>query len=141
MPSVLARGPQTVKMDETPMTEDERAIRWVVETWMSASKAGDTDTVLSLMAEDVAFLTPGRAPFGKAEFAAQSAAMKNLRFEGGVEILELQLCGDWAWTRNRIAITVTPPGGQPVNRSGYTLTIFRKMDGRWLLARDANLMA
>ncbi|TJW27221.1 MAG: DUF4440 domain-containing protein, partial [Mesorhizobium sp.] len=31
------------------MTDDERAIRKLVETWMDASKRGDTATVLSLM--------------------------------------------------------------------------------------------
>jgi len=32
--------------------------------------------------------------------------------------------------------------GKPVRRSGYTLTILRKeRDGRWRLARDANLLA
>ena len=44
--------------------------------------------------------------------------------------------------RNFIEVTMTPPGGdQPIRRSGYTLTLFRKeADGRWLLARDANLL-
>jgi len=38
--------------------------------------------------------------------------------------------------------SLTPPGGAPMQRSGDTLTIFRKgSDGRWRLARDANLMA
>jgi ketosteroid isomerase-like protein len=37
---------------------------------------------------------------------------------------------------------MTPPGGKPVRRAGYTLTILRKEpDGRWRLARDANLLA
>ena len=36
---------------------------------------------------------------------------------------------------------MTPPGGKPMRRAGYTLTILRKeADGRWLLARDANLL-
>jgi uncharacterized protein (TIGR02246 family) len=35
------------------MDSDEHAIRAVIETWLSASKAGDSQTVLSLMAEDV----------------------------------------------------------------------------------------
>jgi ketosteroid isomerase-like protein len=49
--------------------------------------------------------------------------------------------GDWAFTRNRIDLTVTPPAGEPVRRSGYTLTLYRKgNDGRWRLARDANLL-
>jgi ketosteroid isomerase-like protein len=33
------------------MTNDERTIRNVVDTWMSATKAGDQRTVLSLMAD------------------------------------------------------------------------------------------
>ena len=39
-------------------------------------------------------------------------------------------------------MTVSPPdGAKPVRRSGYTLTILRKeRDGRWRLARDANLL-
>jgi hypothetical protein len=28
-----------------------------------------------------------------------------------------------------------------VERSGHTLTVLRKEQGRWLLARDANLLA
>jgi hypothetical protein len=38
---------------------------------------------------------------------------------------------------------VTPAGGQAMlKRSGYTLSILRKEeDGRWLLVRDANLLA
>jgi ketosteroid isomerase-like protein len=36
---------------------------------------------------------------------------------------------------------MTPPGGAPLRRAGPTLTILRKeADGRWRLARDANLM-
>jgi len=40
-----------------------------------------------------------------------------------------------------IDMTITPDGGAPVHRAGYTLTILRKEpDGRWVLARDANLV-
>ena len=53
------------------MTEDERAIRALVSTWMAASRAGDTETVLSLMADDVVFMVPGAEPFGKEAFAAK----------------------------------------------------------------------
>jgi ketosteroid isomerase-like protein len=49
--------------------------------------------------------------------------------------------GDWAYIRNYIEMTVMPEGGEPVKRSGWTLTILRKESGQWLLARDANLLA
>ena len=40
-------------------------------------------------------------------------------------------------------MTDTPPGAaQAMRRAGYTLTLPRKdAGGRWLLARDANLVA
>jgi len=41
------------------MTDDERAIRELVATWMAASKAGDTATVLSLIADDAVFMVVG----------------------------------------------------------------------------------
>ena len=123
------------------MTDDERAIRSLIDTWMEASKAGDLKTVLSLMTDDVVFMVPGKEPFGKAEFAVTSEGMKNVRVEGQSEIKEPKVLGDWAYMRNHLRITVTPPNGQPMRRSGYTLTIVRKQpDGRWRLARDANLL-
>lgn len=69
--------------------------------------------------------------------------MQDLRIEGSSEIEELQVLGDWAYLRNRLTVTMTPAGGQPMlRRTGYTLSILRKeKDGRWLLARDANLLA
>jgi uncharacterized protein (TIGR02246 family) len=122
------------------MTDDERAIRDLVATWMAASQAGDTETVLSLMGDDVIFMVVGQEPFGKAAFAAAARHMQNVRLEGTSLIRELQVLGDWAWLRNHLVVTVTPPDGQPVRRAGDTLTILRKTAGKWLLARDANLM-
>ena len=124
------------------MANDEREIRELVDRWMAATKSGDLPTVLSLMTEDVIFMVPGQKPFGKQAFAATSEGMKDVRIEGTSEIEEIQVMGDWAYLRNHLTMTVTPPGGgKPVRRSGYTLTILRKeADGRWRLARDANLM-
>ena len=123
------------------MTEDERAIRALIDTWMKASQAGDIDTVLGLMTDDVVFMVPGREPFGKEAFAYASRGMSGMRMEGTSEIRELEVLGDWAYLRNHIALTMTPPGGKPMRRAGYTLTILRKLpDGKWRLARDANLL-
>jgi uncharacterized protein (TIGR02246 family) len=123
------------------MSDDERAIRELIETWMEASGRGDTETVLGLMTDDIVFMTPGREPFGKEEFRAASETMRGAEMEGHVEIREIRILGDWAWIRNHIDLTVTPPSGEPVHRSGYTLSILQKgADGRWRLTRDANLV-
>ena len=123
------------------MTEDERAIRAVVDSWFAATRAGDLAAVLELMTDDVVFMQPGHAPFGKAEFAAAFQGMANVVMDGTSEIVELRVMDQWAYLRNHIELTVTPPSGEAVRRSGYTLTILRKEpDGRWRLARDANML-
>lgn len=124
------------------MTEDEQAIRDLVDTWMDASRRGDTAGVLDLMTDDVLFLTPSREPFGKEAFRQTSEAMRDVRMEGRAEIQELEVLGERAWIRNRIDLTITPPEGEPLRRSGYTLTLLRKgADGRWRLFRDANFVS
>jgi len=140
LPSASSGGGM-VRM-EGEVTEDERAIRHVVATWMQASRSGDTATMLSLMTEDVVFMVPGREPFGREVFEAVAGAPGAMQIDGTNEIVEIQVLGDWAFTRNRIELSIRPPTGEPLHRSGYTLTLFRKeADGRWRLARDANLLA
>jgi len=109
---------------------------------MSATKAGDLSTVLSLIADDAIFMVPGREPFGKKEFAAAAEGMKRAQIRGTSDVLEVQVFGDWAYLRNHIKMTAITAGeGTPHHRSGYTLTLVRKeQDGRWRLARDANLL-
>ena len=124
------------------MSDDEQAIREVVQTWTAASKRGDTATVLSLMTDDAIFMVPGQEPFGKEAFAAASKGMEGMKLDGKSEIVELKVLGDWAFIRNHIDISVTPPGGSTVRRAGYTLTLLHKgTDGQWRLARDANLLS
>jgi uncharacterized protein (TIGR02246 family) len=78
---------------------------------------------------------------GKEAFAAASQSMGNTPLEGTSEILELHVLGKWAFIRNRIDVTATPPSGDRIRRSGYTLSLLRKEpDGQWRLARDANLL-
>jgi uncharacterized protein (TIGR02246 family) len=126
------------------MSNDEQQIRQLVATWMTATKAGDVDAVLSLMTDDVVFLVSGRPEMRKADFAAQARAQswgEAPQFEGSSDIQEVQVIGDWAFMWSKLTVVVTPPGGAaPIKRAGPTLTIFKKVDGRWLLARDANLL-
>ncbi|MFL5613500.1 MAG: SgcJ/EcaC family oxidoreductase [Gemmatimonadaceae bacterium] len=124
------------------MSPDERAIRDLIATWISASAAGDEATVLSLMTDDVVFLVAGRPPFGKAEFAAAQSGLGTHRIEAQSDVREVYVAGPLAYARTQLRVTITPvAGGEPLRRSGATLSIFRKGDdGRWRLARDANLL-
>lgn len=127
------------------MSTDEQQIRQLVATWMSATKAGDFDTVLSLMTEDVVFLVAGRPPMqGREAYAAVARpqpGQPSPKFDGTSEIQEITVCGEIAYLWSHLTVIVTPPGSdQKITHAGNTLTIFRKQNGRWLLARDANLL-
>src|ERR1700752_650412 len=83
------------------MQDDERAIRDLVSTWISASNAGDLQKVLSLMAADVVFLVAGQKPMRKADYIAGQAALEGVEMEAKSEIQEIRVFGDWAylWTK------------------------------------------
>lgn len=125
------------------MSADERAIRDVISTWLRSTAAGDIATVLTLMADDVVFLTPGQPPFGKKEFAAVPLDTTKLRFEGTSDVREVRVAGDLGYVFQHLTITMTPTaGGPPMRMAGHTLSVFRREpDGRWVLARDANFVA
>jgi len=56
------------------MAQDERKIREVHSTWISAVNDGDLLRLLTLMTDDVVFLNPGQAPFGQDGFSANFSA-------------------------------------------------------------------
>jgi uncharacterized protein (TIGR02246 family) len=56
------------------MGPDERAIREMHTTWIDAVNAGDLVCLHSLMADDVVFLNPGEAPFGRDGFSPSFSA-------------------------------------------------------------------
>jgi uncharacterized protein (TIGR02246 family) len=127
------------------MSNDEQAIRDLVKTWLAASKAGDVDTVLSLIADDVVFLQPGQPAMRKAEFADRSRAQAGPgvpQFDATSDIQEIKVVGDWAFMWTRLTVVATPPGGaNVVTRAGHTLSVLRREGDKWRLARDANLLA
>lgn len=126
-----------------PESDDQRAIRAVVEEWMATTKRGDGRAVLDLMTDDAVFLVAGQPPMGKAAFALAAEAPPDERptFEGVSDIKEIYVEGSVGYLWSHLTVTVTPPrGGASIKRAGHTLTVFRKIEGRWLLARDANLL-
>ena len=82
--------------------DDEQAIREMVDTWLEARKRGDLATLLNLLADDVLFITPGKEPFGKQEFAAGNPpeAMNDVKMEADIDIKEIKVAGEWAWMRS-----------------------------------------
>src|SRR6201993_3422038 len=126
------------------MGSDERAIREVHATWIDAVNAGDLVRLFALMADDVVFLNPGQAPFGRDGFPPGfSAAHQQARINCSSELQDVVVVGEVAYTLSRDSLSVMPrAGGEAVQLAGYRITVYRKQpDGRWLLARDAHTLS
>ncbi|MFT3881235.1 MAG: SgcJ/EcaC family oxidoreductase [Gemmatales bacterium] len=124
------------------MSHDERAIRNLQQDWLKATAAKDLPAIMNMMADDIVFLTPGQPPFGKKEFAASFEKMKQIDITGTGVMDEVVVVGDFAYAQSRLEISIRPPGGESKHLAGYTLAVYRKLtDGRWVLARDANMVA
>jgi uncharacterized protein (TIGR02246 family) len=121
--------------------DDTRQIRRLVDSWIAASNARDLPALMDMMTDDVLFMTPGRAPFGKAEFAADSEHVKGVAIDARAEVQEIEVFGPRAYIRNHVRVELTSPGQAPKRMSGYAMSVLRKeADGRWRIARDANLV-
>jgi uncharacterized protein (TIGR02246 family) len=127
------------------MNPDEQALRDLVALWHGATAAGDVNTILRLMAEDVVFLVAGHPPMcGRSGFEqGLRGLLSQHRIESTSDIQEIQVSGTLAYCWNRLTVRVIPrAGGNGVLRTGSALSIFRKQpDGTWLMVRDANLLA
>ena len=118
------------------MQNDEQAIREWVASWLSASEAGDAAKVLSLMTDDVVFLTPGQPPMNKAKFAAGQAALTQFNLDTHSEIQEIKVLGDWAYIWTQLSVMMTPKtGGALIKRAGTTLSV--RASNRITFARSA----
>ena len=127
------------------MSADEQALRDLVALWHSATAAGDVDTVLRLVAEDVVFLVAGHPPMrGRSGFEqGLRGLLVQHRIASTSEIQEIEVSGSLAYCWNQLTVRVIPrSGGSGMLRTGSALSVFRKQpDGTWLLVRDANLLA
>jgi uncharacterized protein (TIGR02246 family) len=126
------------------MGPDEQAIRALHATWIDAVNAGDLVRLLTLMADDVVFLNPGRAPLGRDGFPPGfSTAHQQSWIHCVSELEEVVVVGEVAYTRARDSLSVTPrAGGEAMQLAGHRITVYRKQpDGRWVLARDAHTLS
>jgi uncharacterized protein (TIGR02246 family) len=125
-------------------TTDEEQIRRLMDDWRRFTAEGNVDGLLSLITDDVVFLTPGNPPITKADFAAGFRTISaKARIESTQEVKDLRASADIAYAWSHLSLVLTPnDGGERIESSGHVLSVFRRSpSGQWLLARDANLVA
>ncbi len=123
---------------------DEQQIRELMVEWRRLTAEGNLDGLLSLLADDVVFLTPGNPPMTRNDFAKGFRDVSaKARIESAQDVKEIRTSGDIANAWSHLTIVLTPKqGGKTSEASGYVLSVFqRSPSGKWLLARDANLVA
>ncbi len=127
------------------MHADEQAIRVLVAKWHSATAAGDIDSVLQLMAEDVVFLVAGQPPMkGRSTFEnGLRGLLASHRISSTSEIQEVVVSDNLAYCWSILRVEITPSAdGSKILRSGSAISILHKQaNGAWVVVRDANLLA
>jgi len=119
---------------------DAAAIHQVLQAYEAALNAQDTDTIVSLYADDGVFMPQHSLPqVGRESIrAAYEAVFKAIALDIEFEVDEIGLlAADWAFARTRSEGTVR------INASGDTgpeanqeLFLFRRADdGKWKIAR------
>jgi len=79
-------------------TADEQQIRQVMDDWRRHTAQGNVDGLLTLLADDVIFLTPGNPPITKKDFAAGFRQVSaKARIESTQEVRDLRVSGDIAY--------------------------------------------
>jgi uncharacterized protein (TIGR02246 family) len=122
--------------------DDAQEIRDLVATWASASASGDLEAIKPLMDEDILFLTAGNEPFGRQTFVQHfENNVKQMNLNVRADVREVEVRDDLAFARTWLEIVITLPSGEPITRTGYTLSVYRRRPGGpWRLWRDANLV-
>lgn len=122
----------------------EQEIRQVMDEWRRLTAQGDLDGLLALTTFDVVFLTPGNAPIRRKEFAEGFREVSaKARIESTQDVRDIRVSGDIAYAWSELSVVLTPNDdvGRKWENSGHVLSVFhRSATGKWLLARDANLM-
>ena len=129
-------------MSQQTDEQDEQQIR-LIDVWGEAYSSGNLTAQFHLMTPDVVFLTSGRAPMRRDEFAAGFRAMMEIAsIKCRSRVQEITVSGDLAICWNLLEVSFTPiEGGQVRKHAGNVLTAFRRgADGQWRIWRDANLL-
>jgi uncharacterized protein (TIGR02246 family) len=129
--------------EKAQLDADLRAIREIHERDIAAVNAGDVETLVSLMTDDIVLLPPGQPPLVGKE-SARAMIEADLEQGRDFEIVEyvqdweeVQVVGDYAfeWGTFNSAVQAKA-GGETIRQSNNVIRILRRQpDGSWKVCR------
>jgi uncharacterized protein (TIGR02246 family) len=138
--TACAPAPESAPEVEDTRAEDEAAIRALRDAFLDAQQAGDAERNTSFYTDDAIIMTPG-APSHTGINAIRTALadfFDDCEWNSQEPIEELQVMGDWAFTRTTWSGTQTDKAtGTAATVSGKAVHIYRRQpEGTWKIAID-----
>jgi uncharacterized protein (TIGR02246 family) len=115
---------------------EAEALRSIEAQWTAANKARDMNTILSIVAPDIAFMyadSPsgvGLEAFRKSTETWLADTAVSRTYSCTVEAVEVAASGELAYTRGTNWYSHSTPKGL-VAKSDKWVTVYRKIDGKW----------
>ena len=126
--------------EEANLEADTAAINDIWVQSASSLNAGDIDRWVSFFTEDALSMPQNEPPLiGKDQIRLWiKDSSDQATFDMDITNEEVEVAGDWAFSRGTYTLTLTPKeGGQPVFIDGRYITIFtRQTDGIWKRHRE-----
>ena len=116
---------------------DQKAIESAISEFVEAYNAGDITRVLAYYADDLIKLRNGAPLETKADIARRVGAVFE-EFHSRVDVSndEIQIAGDFAFTRGTFSVRLTPKaGGESQTTERRYLEVWQKRGERWLAIR------
>jgi len=119
------------------MSDDEREIRSLIETFAAAHAAGHLQGVLDCYSDDLVKLRNGSPAETKAVVAERIAQVfEKYHSKVDATVDEILVDGDLAVVRGNFTVSLTPKsGGDEQTFERRYLEVWRRAEGRWLVAR------
>jgi len=116
---------------------DHQAILQAIDSFVASYNSGDLTALLSYYDDDLVKLRQGARAESKAETERRvNDVFARFHTQVDVENIEIEVCGDLAFTRGVFTVTLSPRGGGEALRVARRyLEVWRKRGGQWRVAR------
>jgi uncharacterized protein (TIGR02246 family) len=130
-----------VGADFQPVVSSIAAVR---QTWLDSVRAGDTERLASMVADDIVVVhSDGRCVRGRDELKADfQKGFEAFLIDQRVDSAEIVLRGQWAFEISEIRTKLTPrTGTEPKQFHSTTVVALRRQpDGSWKIRRVLGLL-